>query len=77
MSQKNELKEIAKLFFKLGSISFGGPAAHIAMMEDEVVKKAKDKFNLVRIDHLDEISINKNRIDNITNMADFYILYKQ
>ncbi len=33
------LKEIAFLFFKLGSISFGGPAAHIAMMEDEVVKK--------------------------------------
>ena len=41
MSQKNDLKEIAKLFFKLGSIGFGGPAAHIAMMEDEVVKKRK------------------------------------
>lgn len=41
MSQKSELKEIAKLFFKLGSIAFGGPAVHIAMMEDEVVKKRK------------------------------------
>lgn len=41
MSQKKELKEVAKLFFKLGSIAFGGPAAHIAMMEDEVVKKRK------------------------------------
>jgi chromate transporter len=41
MSQKKKLKEIAILFFKLGSISFGGPAAHIAMMEDEVVKKRK------------------------------------
>lgn len=33
------MKEIAKLFFKLGCIAFGGPAAHIAMMEEEVVKK--------------------------------------
>lgn len=41
MSRQGELKEIAKLFFKLGSISFGGPAAHIAMMDDEVVKKRK------------------------------------
>lgn len=41
MSQKGELKEIAKLFFKLGSIAFGGPATHIAMMEDEVVQKRK------------------------------------
>jgi chromate transporter len=41
MSQKNELKEIAKLFFKIGSMAFGGPAVHIAMMEDEVVKKRK------------------------------------
>ncbi len=40
-NQKNDLIEIAKLFFKLGSIAFGGPAAHIAMMEDEVVRKRK------------------------------------
>ena len=39
MQNKRPLKEIAALFFKLGSIAFGGPAAHIAMMEDEVVKK--------------------------------------
>lgn len=41
MNQKNKLAELALLFFKLGSIAFGGPASHIAMMEDEVVKKRK------------------------------------
>lgn len=38
-SLTNRLGELAKLFFRMGVISFGGPAAHIAMMEDEVVKR--------------------------------------
>ncbi|MFZ0307813.1 MAG: chromate efflux transporter [Candidatus Sulfotelmatobacter sp.] len=33
------LRAVAVLFLKLGTISFGGPAAHIALMEDEVVRK--------------------------------------
>ena len=30
-------RDIAAVFLKLGTIAFGGPAAHVAMMEDEVV----------------------------------------
>ena len=36
---KSKLKEVALVFFKLGCFAFGGPAAHIAMMEDEIVEK--------------------------------------
>lgn len=41
MSEKQRLKELAQLFLKLGIIGFGGPAAHIAMMQNEVVVKRK------------------------------------
>jgi chromate transporter len=41
MRRRSPLKEISLLFLKLGSISFGGPAAHTAMMENEVVRKKK------------------------------------
>ncbi|MDR6764336.1 chromate transporter [Flavobacterium sp. 2755] len=41
MEGKTNLKEIAQLFLKLGIIGFGGPAVHIAMMQDEVVVKKK------------------------------------
>ncbi|WP_299764003.1 chromate efflux transporter [uncultured Dokdonia sp.] len=37
----NKLKEVALVFFKLGCFAFGGPAAHIAMMEDEIITKRK------------------------------------
>ena len=35
------LRELAALFLKLGCIGFGGPAAHIALMEEEVIRKRK------------------------------------
>jgi chromate transporter len=36
---RSPLLEVAALFLKLGLIGFGGPAAHIAMMREEVVAR--------------------------------------
>lgn len=33
------MREVALLFLRLGTTAFGGPAAHVAMMEDEVVRR--------------------------------------
>jgi chromate transporter len=36
-----KLSEVALLFLRLGFTAFGGPAAHVAIMEDEVVRRRK------------------------------------
>lgn len=41
MNRNNELKVLTRVFLTLGVTAFGGPAAHIAMMQQEVVAKRK------------------------------------
>jgi len=40
-SRGRELRELALLFLRLGATAFGGPAVHIAMMEEEVVRRRR------------------------------------
>lgn len=40
-SSRSPLSDVAAVFLKLGVIAFGGPAAHIAMMRDEIVGRRK------------------------------------
>src|SRR5208282_3395141 len=37
----HSLRELALFFLRLGTTAFGGPAAHVAIMEDELVRRRK------------------------------------
>jgi chromate transporter len=41
VAEQGNLREVAALFSKLGLIAFGGPAAHVALMRQEVVQRRK------------------------------------
>ncbi|MGD0966058.1 MAG: chromate efflux transporter [Candidatus Acidiferrales bacterium] len=47
-SRSSSLGELAAFFLRLGTTAFGGPAAHIAIMEDELVRRrgwlSREKF---------------------------------
>jgi chromate transporter len=40
-ARSEALRQLAALFLRLGTLAMGGPAAHIAMMEDEVVRRRR------------------------------------
>jgi chromate transporter len=39
--ERGRLAELARVFLRLGATSFGGPAAHVALMEDELVARRR------------------------------------
>jgi chromate transporter len=51
---RSHLTEIARVFLKLGTIGFGGPAAHIAMLETEIVTQRQW---ISRVQFLDLIGV--------------------
>jgi chromate transporter len=41
MRARGQVREVAELFLRLGFTAFGGPAAHVALMHDEVVRRRR------------------------------------
>jgi chromate transporter len=51
------LRDIAAVFLKLGTTAFGGPAAHIAMMDEEVVSRRRWLTREQFLDYLGAVNL--------------------
>jgi chromate transporter len=51
------LRDIASVFLKLGTTAFGGPAAHIAMMDEEVVARRRWLTREQFLDYLGAVNL--------------------
>jgi chromate transporter len=54
---QGSLRELTLLYLRLGTTAFGGPAAHIAMMEDEVVRRRRWLSREEFLDYLGVINL--------------------
>jgi len=50
LAGNGSIRELASLFLRLGTTAFEGPAAHVAIMEDELVRRrqwlSREKFSI-------------------------------
>ena len=51
-SRNKRLSELALVFLKLGTVAFGGPAAHVAMMDEQIVRQRGWLTNQEFLDYL-------------------------
>jgi chromate transporter len=66
--------EVARVFLRLGTTAFGGPAAHVAMMEDEFVRRHRWLTHAEFLDMLGAVNLIPG--PNSTEMA-IYVGYRR
>ncbi len=56
-SHSTSLRELALVFLRLGCISFGGPAGHLALMEDDLVRRRRWLSHETFLDRLGAVNL--------------------
>src|SRR5712691_1750147 len=56
-AHSTSLRELALVFLRLGCISFGGPAGHIALMEDDLVRRRRWLSHETFLDRLGAVNL--------------------